>query len=47
MEEQVTFAELAPQYDVMRSVTKMKNGRKDSVLISYVKTRTGEIERRL
>ena len=45
MEEQMTFAELAPQYDVMRSVTKVKNGRKDSVLISYVKIRAGEIER--
>ena len=45
VEEQVTFAELAPQYDVVRGVTKVKNGRKDSVLISYVKTRAGEIER--
>ena len=45
VEEQVTFAELAPQYDVMRGVTKVKNERKESVMISYVKTRAGEIER--
>lgn len=45
MEERVTFAELVPQYDVMRGVTMVKNGRKDSVLIGYVKTRAGEIER--
>lgn len=45
VEEQMTFAELAPQYDVMRGVTKVKNGRKDSALISYVKIRAGEIER--
>lgn len=46
MNEQRTFEELAPEYGVERGFTQMKNGRKTSFLVSYVKTRSGEIERR-